>query len=82
MGKGSAPRPCSVDAQTFASNWNAIFNRGVAERSKASGSNPDNGRRLLNAPHTVGSNPTAPAIYVDDATGAWVDEAWWPGDPV
>ncbi len=25
MGKGSAPRPYSVDANTFESNWDAIF---------------------------------------------------------
>ena len=26
-GKGSAPRPKSVDAETFASNWDAIFGK-------------------------------------------------------
>ena len=67
-GKGSAPRPYSVDLDTFAGNWERTFNRGVAERSKASGSNPDNGMsRELS--RNVGSNPTAPAIYIDDATG-------------
>jgi len=25
MGKGSAPRPYSVDAETFESNWDKIF---------------------------------------------------------
>jgi hypothetical protein len=25
MGKGSAPRPYSVDAETFESNWDTIF---------------------------------------------------------
>ncbi len=36
-------------------------------------------------PAYLGSNPSAPAntpVYVDDDTGAVVDEAWWPGDPV
>lgn len=56
--------------------------RGVAERSKASGSNPDNGKCVSSAPHTVGSNPTAPAIYIDDETGREVSEDWWPGDPI
>lgn len=27
MGKGSAPRPYSVDAETFESNWDSIFKR-------------------------------------------------------
>ena len=26
-GKGSAPRPFSVSAETYTSNWDAIFNR-------------------------------------------------------
>lgn len=26
-GKGDAPRPLSVDQETFASNWNRIFNK-------------------------------------------------------
>ena len=26
-GKGSAPRPFGVDADTFASNWDAIFRK-------------------------------------------------------
>ena len=26
-GKGSAPRPFGVDADTFASNWDAIFKK-------------------------------------------------------
>jgi hypothetical protein len=39
----------------------------------ASGSNPDK---------LAGSNPAAPATYVDDATGVEVPEAYWPGDPL
>ena len=27
-GKGSAPRPYSVNLDTFSNNWNAIFNKG------------------------------------------------------
>jgi len=26
-GKGSSPRPLSVDAETFSNNWDAIFNK-------------------------------------------------------
>ena len=29
----------------------------------------------------VGSNPIAPAIYVDNESGSVVPETWWPGDP-
>lgn len=58
-GKGHAPRPLSVGADEYAASWDRIF-RGVAERSKAAGSNPAN---------TVGSNPTPAAIYVDNASG-------------
>lgn len=43
---------------------------GVAERSMASGSNPDNRLCPERASYNVGSNPTAAAIYIDDATGA------------
>lgn len=64
-GKGSAPRPYSVDQAIFASNWDRTF-RGVAERSKASGSNPDYGIGLQMPSRTVGSNPTAPATSEDD----------------
>ena len=35
-GKGSSPRPFSVDPQTFEDNWNKIFKQAqVAERSNA-----------------------------------------------
>lgn len=62
-GKGDTPRPFSVSADEYASNWDAIFGRktvgcsSMAEQAALTGS-------------VVGSNPTAPAIYVDDATGA------------
>lgn len=54
-GKGDTPRPFAVDAETFDSNWEAIFGKkqvGLGRVVQASGSNPDN----------VGSIPTAPAI--------------------
>lgn len=54
-GKGDTPRPITVDAETFASNWEAVFGKkqlGLGRAVQASGSNPD----------YVGSNPTAPAI--------------------
>lgn len=49
-GKGSAPRPFSVDADTFASNWERIFKKegqGESQPDKhddkpAVGGNPDN----------------------------------------
>lgn len=42
-GKGHKPRPFSVDGETFASNWEAIFgNKQVGHSSigRAAGSNP------------------------------------------
>ena len=41
---------------------------GASSNGKTGGSNPPN----------LGSNPSAPAIYVDNATGSEVDEDWWP----
>lgn len=63
-GKGSDRRPLSVDAQTFADNWERTFNRGVGEQSKPASSNL--ARDIV---PTVGANPTAAATYIDDATG-------------
>ena len=40
------------------------------------GSNPIRERELS----AVGANPTSAAIYIDNATGHEVTEAWWPGD--
>ena len=65
-GKGSAPRPFSVGEDEYAANFDRIF--GASSRGKARGSNPQDG----------GSIPPAPAIYVNNATGEVVDEAWWP----
>jgi len=53
-GKGSAPRPFSVDQATFASHWDAIFSG--ARLGADSGSNP---------PYD-GSIPSAPANSEDD----------------
>lgn len=65
-GKGDTPRPFSVDSDTFASNWDAIFGNkqmGHSSIGRAAGSNPA-------APTAcVGSTPTAPAIYIDPETG-------------
>lgn len=69
MGKGSKPRPKSVDADTYASNWDRIFSgRGLVAR--APGSNPED----------VGSIPAAPATYVTEIDGKLVevDEDYWP----
>lgn len=64
-GKGSGRRPTQVDKATFEDNWDRIFNSGLPEWSKGAGSNPVIGVKA----DSVGSNPTAAAIYVDDATG-------------
>lgn len=66
-GKGSAPRPYSVDRDTFASNWDRTFSR-ASINGNAGGSNPPE----------VGSNPTPAATYIDADTGEEVAEDWWP----
>ena len=86
-GKGSGRRPLKVDADVFAANWERVFGKGsrptvpanlpndswgVAERSKAADSTSAGSARANSPFPNVGSNPTAPAIYVDDATGAEV----------
>lgn len=75
MGKGSKPRPFAVTQDEYGAEWGRIFGEanqlGRRLTAKADGSNPSN----------VGSNPTAPARYVDDATGKEVTEDWWP-DPM
>jgi hypothetical protein len=69
-GKGHAPRPFSVSAETYGNNFDAIFGnksgRGVP--ASASGSNPEG----------LGSTPSAPAIYIDPLTETEVTEDWWP----
>lgn len=84
-GKGSARRPLKADEKTFADNWARIFGRGPREYSvtvpeplgsstaaSATGSNPAD----------LGSSPSSPAIYIDNATGNQVSKDWWPGDPL
>lgn len=66
FGKKKEPVTVTVPADLPADDcW------GVAERSIASSSNLDTGT-ASKASHDVGSNPTAPATYVDDATGTEV----------
>ena len=58
-GKGSGRRPLKVTEASFADNWSRIFGSDGARVGANDGSNPSN----------VGAIPTAPAIYIDDATG-------------
>lgn len=62
-GKGSKPRPIAVDQETYASNWDAIFKRGVGEQSKPADSKPARGESSV-----VGANPTSAAIFVNADT--------------
>lgn len=39
-GKGDAPRPKSVDEQTFGSNWDAIFKKPLDDSSSAYAGSP------------------------------------------
>lgn len=45
MGKGSAPRPYSVDQETFSNNWDSIFKRKPHEGQF-------DGRQVTNTAHT------------------------------
>ncbi len=74
-GKGSGRRPQKVDAETFASNWERVFGKGTKPTVPADlPSDSSDGARLgataISKMANVGPIPTAPAIYVDDATGA------------
>ena len=40
-GKGSAPRPFSVDQEKFASNWDAIFGKKNKEEFEVNSLDPD-----------------------------------------
>ena len=65
-GKGSAPRPFSVDQQTFENNWDRIFNK-VPE----GGMTPEHAEKLgkkqiLEMPGTIG---TAKIVFKDDIGG-------------
>lgn len=46
-GKGSAPRPFSVDAKTFAKNWDAIFSKPTDKQPIQQNLPPD--KRIPNA---------------------------------
>jgi len=60
-----------VDSETFASNWDRAFGKTTGARLGANAdSKPANDSSIL----------SAPAIYIDNATGKEVDEDWWPGD--
>lgn len=62
-GKGSKPRPFSVSASEYADRYEAIFGKKSVGRS----STAEQGALTASV---VGSSPTAPAIYVDNETGA------------
>ena len=55
-GKGSKPRPYSVDQKTFDSNWDAIFGK-KNKKQEQSGYN-SGVECLLAKQNVVGSNPT------------------------
>ena len=66
-GKGSAPRPIP-DRAGYEANFDAIFRVGrssTAEQAALTG-------------QVESSSLSAPANFVDDATGNVVDENWWP----
>ena len=65
-GKGDKYR--RVHAETYGNNFDAIFRVGRSSTVEQ----PALTRQV------VGPSPTAPANYVDDATGQVVDETWWP----
>jgi hypothetical protein len=50
-GKGSAPRPYSVDKETFSNNWDSIFGKKKPEST------------TLEMPGTIGS---AKIVFTDD----------------
>jgi hypothetical protein len=56
-GKGSSPRPYSVDQQTFADNWQAIFRKGqndeLRRRNEDSGQSTG-GNKLPDTPDNDG----------------------------
>lgn len=53
-GKGSSPRPYSVDQQTFADNWQAIFRKGQNDelRRRNEDSRQSTGRSELPDTHS------------------------------
>ena len=91
-GKGSSPRPYSVDSETFASNWDRAFGRkslGSGVTGSASNSNFEGSRSSLDSPATMGTAPVYAAlkeggpesrgpIYINPETGEEVGPDWWP----
>lgn len=84
-GKGHAPRPIAVDADTYASNWDAIFGR-KQDQALVESMRAENMRNAMQQMDNIvgrsstaeqaplkrtaeGSSPSAPAIYVDAQTG-------------
>lgn len=57
MGKGSKPRPLSVDEKTFADNWSRIFGKHDGVRV---------GATPVSKTGNVGAIPTTPAIKGND----------------
>lgn len=79
-GKGDKRRP--TDEAAYAEGWERIWGqsrRSVPASDGYMGCSSTAEQGALTA-SVVGSSPTAPASYVDDATGAAVDADWWPGD--
>ena len=70
MSKGSNRR--REDTAAVEANWDRIFS-GRGRTVKAADSNPAT---------LAGSNPVAPAIHIDNSTGAVVTADWWPGDNI
>ena len=68
-GKGSSPRPYSVDSETFASNWERAFGKSTGARL---------GSIELSKSSDSGAIPDAPAIYINPETGEEVGPDWWP----
>ena len=67
MSKGSAPRPIP-DRKGYEANFDAIFRVGRSSMAE---------QAALTGP-VESSNLSAPATFIDDATGQVVDETWWP----
>ena len=70
-GKGHARR--KENAAAVEANWP------FPDRRKTMGCSSTAEQAALTG-SVVGSNPTAPAIYVDNSTGQVVTEDWWPNN--
>ena len=82
-GKGDTRRP--TDEAAYAEGMDPVLFGQLVESAcyflpdESMGCSSTAEQGALTAP-VVGSSPTAPAIYVDDATGREVGPDWWPGD--